>query len=209
MKKVVILLIFCTAFSFGCRKTPDTSKLSANFVVQTARDPDADFGSYQTYYISDTISLETTNPDDSIWFDASAKQLVDAVKANMSAMGYTFVSKGAQPDLGLVLGVVKDLNLGVIYPGWWYGYWGYWGGCYWGYCGYPPYYPWYGMIYTIPTGTLILDMLDLKNATTEGKLGVRWGSVMSGGLGLTGNDLALGISAIDQAFAQSPYLQTN
>ena len=87
MKKVVILLIFCTAFSFACRKTPDTYKLSADFVVQTARDPDADFGSYQTYYISDTIALETSNPDDSIWFDAQSKQLVDAVKANMSAIG--------------------------------------------------------------------------------------------------------------------------
>jgi hypothetical protein len=51
---------------------------------------------------------------------------------------------------------LKDLNLGVIYPGWWWGYWG----CYWGWCYYPPYYPWYGQIYTIPTGTLILDMID-------------------------------------------------
>ena len=57
MKKVVILLIFCSAFGFACRKTPDLEKLSAEFVVQTARDPDADFGSYQTYYISDTIGL--------------------------------------------------------------------------------------------------------------------------------------------------------
>src|SRR5688572_4629297 len=104
MKKVVILLILCTAFSFACRKTPDTSRLSTDFVVQTSRDPDADFGSYQTYYISDTIALQTTDPDDSLWFDADAKQLVDAVKANMTARGYTFVAKGSQPDLGLVLG---------------------------------------------------------------------------------------------------------
>ena len=202
MKKVVILLIFCTALSFACRKTPDTEKLSADFVVQTARDPDADFGSYQTYYISDTIALENSNPNDSIWFDAQSKQLIDAIKANMSELGYTLVSKGSQPDVGLGLSAVKDLNLGVVYPGWWWGYWGggYWGGCYWGYCGYPPYYPWTGMIYTIPTGTLILDMIDLKNAAANGKLSVSWGAVMSGGLGITGNDLALGITSIDQAF---------
>ena len=209
MKKLVILLIFCSAFGFGCRKTPDTDKLSAEFVVQTSRDPDADFDSYQTYYISDTVGLQNSNPNDSIWFEASSKQLVDAVKANMTAMGYTFVSKGSQPDLGLTLGAIKDLNLGVVYPGWWYGYWGYWGGCYWGYCGYPPYYPWSGMIYSIPTGTLILDMTDLKNAAANGKLSVSWGAVMSGGLGTTGNDLALGVSSIDQAFAQSGYLKTN
>ena len=65
------------------------------------------------------------------------------------------------------------------------------------------------MIYSIPTGTLILDMTDLKNAAANGKLSVSWGAVMSGGLGITGNDLALGVSSIDQAFAQSGYLKTN
>jgi len=65
------------------------------------------------------------------------------------------------------------------------------------------------MIYTIPTGTLILDMIDLKNANVDQRLTIVWGAVMSGGLGNTGNDLALGISAIDQAFDQSSYLSTN
>ena len=189
----------------ACRKSPDTSRLSTEFVVQTVRDPEADFGSYHTYYISDTIKLSTSNPNDSIWSDLQSKQLIDAVKANMTAMGYTLVGKGNNPDLGVSMSAIKDLNLGVIYPGWWWGYWG----CYWGWCYYPPYYPWYGMIYTIPTGTLILDMIDLKNANVDQRLTIVWGAVMSGGLGNTGNDLALGVSAIDQAFDQSGYLSTN
>ena len=205
MKKVIICLILGIALSPACRKSPDTSRLSTEFVVQTARDPDADFGSYSTYYISDTIKLSTTNPNDSVWSDLQSKQLIDAVKANMAAMGYTLVNKGSNPDLGLSMTAIKDLNLGVIYPGWWWGYWG----CYWGWCYYPPYYPWYGMIYTIPTGTLILDMIDLKNATADERLTIVWGAVMSGGLGTTGNDLALGVSAIDQAFDQSGYLGSN
>ncbi len=205
MKKVIIFLILAIALSPACRKSPDTSRLSTEFVVQTARGPEADFGSYQTYYISDTIKKETTNPNDSLWFDNDAKQLIDAVKANMTARGYTLVGKGNNPDLGLSMTALKDLNLGVIYPGWWWGYWG----CYWGWCYYPPYYPWYGQIYTIPTGTLILDMIDLKNANTDQRLTVVWGSVMSGGLGNTGNDLALGVSAIDQSFDQSGYINAN
>ena len=159
--------------------------------------------------VSDTIAAITTNPNDTLWFDDDAKQLVNAVKTNMDARGYTRVlSNHANPDLGLGLTVIKDLNLGVVYPGWW---WGYWGGCYWGYCGYPPYYPWYGggFVYTVPTGTLVLDMIDLKNANTSEKLTVPWGSVMSGGLGNTANDIQLGVDAINQAFTQSPYLQTN
>ncbi len=112
------------ALSPACRKSPDTSQLSAEFVVQTSRDPEADFGNYQTYYISDTIALATTNPNDTIWFDNESKQLIDAVKANMSEMGYTLVPRGSNPDLGLGLTAIKDLNLGVVYPGWWWGYWG-------------------------------------------------------------------------------------
>ena len=205
MKKAYLILpVFLILFA--CRKIPDTNSLSNSCVVQTSREPDANFGSYKTYYISDTIALVSTNPNDSLWTDDEAKQLVEAVRTNMNARGYTETSHGG-PDLGLGLTVLKDLNIGVIYPGWW---WGYWGGCYWGYCGYPPYYPWYGggVVYSVPTGTIVLDMIDLKNAAANEKLYVPWGSVMSGGLGNSSDDLQLGIDAIDQAFEQSPYLQT-
>lgn len=191
----------------SCRKTPDTSQLLDDFVVQTSKDPDANFSTYKTYYISDTIALRTTNPNDTLWTDNDAKQLVAKVKSNMAARGYVLTGPQNRPDLGLGLSAVKNLNIGVIYPGWW---WGYWGGCYWYYyCGYYPYYPMGGMIYSVPTGTLILDMIDLKNATANDNLTVIWGSVMSGGLGNTSNDLQLGMDAIDQSFAQSPYIQTN
>jgi hypothetical protein len=209
MKRVYFFLpLFSLAF-FACRKTPDTTPLTVGFVVQTAKEPGANFSNYKTYYISDTIALKTSNPLDSLWFDSDAKQLVDAVKTNMDARGYTMVtSNHGHPDLGLGLTVIEDLNIGVVYPGWW---WGYWGGCYWGYCGYPPYYPWYGgaYVYSIPTGTIILDMIDLKDAGADGKLTVPWGSVMSGGLGNTNDDLQLGVQAINQAFEQSPYIQSH
>jgi hypothetical protein len=124
----------------------------------------------------------------------------------MEARGYTFMPRDhANPDLGLGLTVIKDLNLTVVYPGYW---WGYWGGCYWGYCGYPPYYG-YGAVYSIPTGTIVLDMIDLKNASSTQELSVPWGSVMSGGLGNSSDDLKLGIDAINQAFQQSTYIQTH
>jgi hypothetical protein len=208
MKRKYLVISACAVLLVACRKSPDTSQLSVNFVIQTAKSPEANFSNYKTYYISDTIALKTSNPNDTLWVDADAKQLVDAVKQNMEARGYTAVTGSHNsPDLGLGLTVIKDLNLGVVYPGWW---WGYWGGCYWGYCGYPPYYPWYGgggFVYSIPTGTIVLDMIDLKNAQADGKLTVQWGSVMSGGLGNTSNDLQLGVDAINQSFEQSPYLQ--
>lgn len=207
-QKILTLLLFACALG-GCMKSPDTDELSSAFVVQTAKDPDASFGGYKTYFLSDTIRTKTTNPNDSLWFDDKAKQLINTVKTNMSARGYTLVDRASKPDLGLGLSAIKDLNIGVIYPGWWWGYWGYWGGCYWGYCGYPPYYGWGGMLYSIPTGTLILDMIDLKNAKNNNALTVLWNAVMSGGLGSTSNDIQLGVNGIQQAFDQSPYVKTN
>jgi hypothetical protein len=206
MKKTHLVFPVLALLLVSCRKEPDIDQLQDNFAVQTVRQPDANFAGYKTYYMSDTINLKTSVSTDEIWFDAKSKQLTDAVKANMASRGYTLVSKGSSPNLGLGLTAIKDLNAGVIYPGWWYGYWG---GCYWGYCSYPPYYGGGGVVYTIPTGTLVLDMIDLKNAVANEKLFVPWSSVMTGGLGNTNNDLALGLEAINQAFTQSPYLKTN
>ncbi|PWU02481.1 MAG: hypothetical protein C5B52_05305 [Bacteroidetes bacterium] len=204
MKKQLILILFVVALNVSCRKTPDYDKLSVDFVVQTSKDPDANFKNYKTFSIPDFIKLRTTNPNDTIWDDQDAIKLLDQVSQNLISRGYTKVDLGANPDLGVTMTAIKDLNIGVIYPGWWWGYWG----CYWGYCYYPPYYPW-GAIYTIPTGTLIVDMIDLKDAGNEQKLVVKWGSVMSGGLGYTNDDIQLGIKAIDQSFVQSPYIQAN
>src|SRR5580765_1929400 len=127
MKKLICFLSISLAF-FACRKLPDTSALSNSFAVQTSKDPNASFNSYKTYSMSDSIALITTNPNESIWDDADAQQLLDAVKSNLNARGYTLVSHDSKPDLGVTLTAVKDLNIGVVYPGWWWG--GYWG-CYW------------------------------------------------------------------------------
>ena len=204
MKKLFFFVpIFSLAF-FACRKLPDTDALSVSPAVSTSKDANANFDDYKTYSISDSIKLRGTNPNDTVWDDADAKQLIDQVKQNMETRGYTFVDHSTIPDIGIGFTAIKDLNVGVVYPGWWWGYWG----CYWYYCGYPPYYG-YGQIYSIPTGTLILDMIDLKNAPANQRLDVIWNSVMTGGLGYTSDDIQLGVEAIDQAFTQSPYIETH
>ena len=205
MKTTYFYFLMLSLAVTACRKLPDTSPLTTGFVVQTSKDAHASFGSYKTYSISDTISLRTTDPNDTIWSDADSKRLVDEVKSNMAERGYTLVDHNQTPDLGIALTAIKDLNIGVIYPGWWWG--GYWG-CYWYYCGYPPYYG-YGAVYSVPTGTVILDMIDLKNADANGELDILWSSVLSGGLGYTSDDVQLGVNAIDQAYEQSPYIKTN
>lgn len=207
MKRYYLLITACGLMLSSCLKSPDLGQLSVDFTVMTNKDPNANFSNYKTYYLSDSINLISSTSRDSFWFDNKASQLVSTVKTNMNNRGYSFVQKGAKPDLGLVLTAIKDINIGAIYPGWWYG--GYWGGCYWGYCGYPPYYGgYYPVYYEITTGTVVIDMLDVKNATDHQNLPVIWTSVMSGGLGYSYDDLQLAINAINQSFTQSPYITT-
>jgi len=190
-----------------CRKTPDFSELSSNFITSTSRDPDGNFSQYKTYFISDTIVYIGGVGDDSIIVGAPAQQLIGTVKDNMNSRGYTFVGRNNNPELGLTLTAIKDINVVVnYYPGWWDPYWG---GCYWYYWCYPYYYPWTS-VYTYTTGTVILNMYDLKNATTNEQIKGIWNITGLGALGVGGiSNVQLGQDAISQGFLQSPYIQTN
>jgi hypothetical protein len=91
-------------------------------------------------------------------------------------------------------------------PYWWLDYPGYWPSGFWGnWTGF--YYP-YPVSYTYTTNALIVDMVDL---TTEEKadepLEVIWTSYIGGPASVYADDNVARIKvAIDQAFAQSPYL---
>ncbi|HTE23316.1 DUF4136 domain-containing protein [Flavitalea sp.] len=206
MRIKIALSLFLVVMLAGCYKEPAYEELSDNFTVTTNRDLEVDFGTYKTYFISDTVPYHSGTSKDSMLPAAEAKKLVDAVKANMSTRGYTFVPKAAKPDLGVSLGALKDTDVGVIYPGWWYGYPGWWGGGYWG--GYYPYYP-YSITYVITSGNVIVDIVDLKSAVPKQKLVVIWNAFIGGGLATsTTVNIDMAIDAIDQAFVQSKYIQS-
>lgn len=209
MKKLVfpIGLLFMIVQQ-GCLKSPDFEQLSSNFVVTTKTDSTRNFSNFRTYYISDTIAYHSESLTDTILFDANAKKLVDAVKQNMNTLGYTFVAKGAKPDLGINLGVLKNTTVGVVYGGWWDYWYGWWDPWYWGGY-YPYYYPW-AYAYAITTGSVITTMIDLKDASSDHVFSVVWLSVMGGAVGdNVANNVQRGVDAINQAFAQSPLLKRN
>ncbi|MBV7529733.1 DUF4136 domain-containing protein [Chitinophaga sp. sic0106] len=205
MKRLTVLLLLGLGLFASCRKEPDLSKLSSNFVVQTDKDPAAQFTSYKTYYISDTIAYLSTNKNDSILVGDGAKQIVNTIKDNLNARGYTFVPKSAKPDLGINTVAVKDVYVGVVYPGWWWGYPGYWDPWYWGWY-YPYYYPW-ATAYSITTGSVIVEMIDVKNASAEQKFNVLWTVNLNGALGSDATNIQRAVDGINQAFVQSPYVK--
>ena len=208
MKRTTLfILIIIAAVISSCRKTPDFDQLSLQFIVSTNLDKTADFGNYKTFFISDTVVYVGGIGDDSIIVGANADQMVNAVKQNLTAKGYTFVSRASNPDLGLTLTAIKDINVIVdYYPGWWDPYWGY---CYWYYWCYPPYYGW-GAVYTYTNGTVILNMYDLKNADHNQQIKGIWNTTALGALSDdVSTNVSLAVDAINQGFEQSPYIQTN
>src|SRR4030095_5140575 len=142
MKPKIALVVALIVAIVSCRKVPDTSELSTEQVVATDRDPAAHFSNYSTYFISDSVSVVANDPKDSILTGPLAAQLVNAVKTNMNARGYTFKTPAqGLPDLGFRLTVIKDITRTAVCGGWWDGWWGWYPPCYWGYCG-GFYYPW-------------------------------------------------------------------
>ncbi|HEY5825980.1 MAG TPA: hypothetical protein VIT44_16520, partial [Cyclobacteriaceae bacterium] len=77
MKLKTFLVILFVSVLFSCRKEPDTGDLKLEQVVATDRDPSADFSSYATFFISDTVSIVASASTDSILTGPMALQMVN------------------------------------------------------------------------------------------------------------------------------------
>ena len=210
MKPKTFFVILIVSVLFSCRKEPDTEDLKLEQVVATDRDLSANFSSYATLFISDTVSIVASASTDSILTGPLALQLVNAVKTNMTAKGYTFKPRSqGLPDLGLRLTVIKDITRTAVCGGWWDGWWGYYPPWYWGcyYCG-GYYYPWCTS-YTYTVGTSTLYLFDIKNQGANHNVRALWGATMFGVFSTSNNqtNADLTTTAINQAFTQSTYLK--
>jgi len=214
MKKYFLLYSLILLAMISCQKDPDTSKLDNDFPVSTNYDKSAVFSSYATFYIPDSVLVLDGNQTSRYWTDDNADRVVAAFVRNMESRGYTQVNNRDSADLGLQVSYVEDVN--YIYSGgyyddpyWWWGYPGYWGPGYWGGWG-GWYYP-YTVGYSYAVGSLLAEMVDLDTAVAvdeSSKLSVIWTAYMSGLLSGSSNfNNQLAVSAIDQAFAQSPYIK--
>lgn len=209
MKKLIPILLAVFAL-VSCEKDPDTDKLDNEYLVFTSHDTSTKFSDFSTYYIPDSILIIGDKKDPEYWKDDDAQELIGEFIAQMDKAGYTRTTEKEDADLGLQMsyvastyyfsGYYNDGPWWGYYPGYWYpGYWGgVWGGGW--------YYP-YPITYSYSTGSLLTDMVNLK--APEGqkeKLPVVWNAYISG---LVGGSLNINraITAINQAFIQSPYLK--
>ncbi|MFN3841496.1 MAG: DUF4136 domain-containing protein [Cyclobacteriaceae bacterium] len=164
-------------------------------VVVTSFDKSFDFASKGTYAMPDKIVKVSAEigSDPEYVKEPQNTQILSRIESNMTALGYTRVEDPADADLTLF--PAAWTNTTIYY---WYDYW----------CWYYPYYCGYGWGYpsvsSYTTGTLVMTLV------TDGFIEPErvWTSAINGLL-TRGSNITRVNKAIDQAFAQSPYLKTN
>jgi hypothetical protein len=188
-------------FTLSCTKyPPDSERLLEDLAIVTQYDVNVNFNSYKTYslpeYIKKVTDKDTTNVP-----AADASAILAEIAKNMDARGFVQSTSPAKPDLGISVVYFENTKVYAYYPD--YYYWGY---PYYGYGYYYPYYPVYYTSYT--AGTCNIELIDLKTPAPNNSLYLRWNAFIRGLL--TGSHSQSEIlNSIDQAFIQTPQLQTS
>ena len=212
MKRKIKMLATAAAVVFmtSCATDPGLdSRLAEDLVDITKYDVKTDFTQFKTFSIVDSVSVIYDN-DSSKVLNSQAQALLNQIVGDMQSRGYTIVDrKTGNPNLGINVGVVKITNVSYYYPGWYWDY-GYYNPAYWGYPSYEYWYPYYPPeVTSYSTGTVIIDMVDLKNAPLHNnKIYVVWVAIIRGLM--TGYHTTQDVlDNVDQCFAQTPQIRTN
>ncbi len=171
-------------------------------LVLTDYDDSYDFGTRTTYTINDDIPLIGTTPPSDLDGPTPAV-ILTRIKSIMEARGYEEVDADEEPDMHLLVGAieVKTTVVGCGGGGGWWGYYpGYPSGC------------WYPVAYSYSTGSILMTLWDkdsLPNADND-TTPPEWEAGINGLLQGSQSSITTRIqNSIDQAFAQSPYIQSN
>lgn len=202
MKRSLFFLAVIPAL-WSCEPQPDNLRLLDQLVVSTNYDPDTEFEKYETYTIpTDTIGYVSNTSRDTIWRYTTAqpypRSVIQEVRAQMEAKGYTYRKREEDPDVGMNIYIIENLNLfqQVYYPNYYSNYYGY-GGYY--------YYP-VVQTYAQNTATLVVEMIDLKKRNANNQVKIVWNAYM-GDVVNSVNYEQQSVDAIKTAFDQSDYLR--
>ena len=195
----------------SCQKEPSTSDLHGDYLVYTAHDTGTDFSAIDTYFLPDSILLIGGSDRTEYWKDESAQEIIATVAAAMDNAGYTRTYDKAAANVGIQMSYVEQVTYFVGYnnPYWWWYYPYYWAPGYWGdWLGW--HYP-YQVYYGYTAGSMLIEMVDLTaDRQSNRKLPVIWDSFIDGLLTSSHKvNMQRTLDAVNQAFMQSPYLETN
>ena len=200
MKKTIVFYLGIIAIIFGSCYPQGPEYYEDLDVVYTNFDDEFNFASKGTYSIPDKIVKVNGNliegEDPEFVKEPQASEMLLKMKANMTALGWNEVEEAADADLVLFPAVWT--NTTVYY---WYDYW----------CWYYPYYCgwgwgwYYPSVSSVTTGTLVMTLVaDGEEFVEPSRV---WTGIANGLLSGAYNTTRVN-NAIDQAFEQSPYLNT-
>jgi len=201
MKRRFLKLTFIASLMFlwGCY--PDGAEYyEETDIVYTNYEDKFDFKSKGTYSIPDKIVKITGNliegEDPEFVKEPYNTQVLTRIQENMTKLGYTKVVDPATADLTLLPAVWTNTTVYYYYD-YWCWYYPYYCGWGWGY-----YYP---SVSSYTTGTLLMTLIS-DDAQFVEPTNV-WTSAANGLMSGYGDVTRIN-NAIDQAFKQSPYLNT-
>ena len=195
--------------AIACQKEPYPQDGDNEYLVYTAPAKNVDFTQYTTFDIPDSLLIIGQGEKPQYSQSDNALAIIQAFRTNMEKLGYIYTPSNPDADLGIQLTYMIKTERFVQYyndPYWWLDYPGYWSPGYWG--------DWYGyyyprrVTYTYSTNALVADMVDLTAEQGSGKsLEIIWSSYIGGPAGPSASyDVKRMQAAVNQAFAQSPYL---
>jgi len=199
-------LLAIISFS-NCKKDPlNNLSNDESRIYVTNYDTTANFSSYKTFSIADSVDVIQDNQLLGKELGSFDTAVITTVSQLMQQRGYQLVSRETSPDLAFNVSKVISTSTGFFsYPDYWDFYGDYYDPYYWGYPGYGYYSPYAVGVYTIQSGGLEIDLLDLKNAATHGnKLTVIWTGLSRGEQVFKTANAAL---QVDSLFSQSAYLK--
>ena len=188
----------------GCASPDENADDDQSIVVtRHAVDADgedrADFSRFGTFHLRPTIKQvkdgEIVDVDDAV-----ATPLLEATSRNMEERGYVAEADPATAELGVEMLYLDQVNSAYYCYSWWDPY-------YWGYpgWGYYPYYGWCdGTVWK--SGALVTVITNQAVPVDEGK---RIPGIWFSGVYAVSLSAQQAIDGIDQAFIQSPYIETD
>lgn len=157
----------------ACMNEPGLDERLAQRIVVTKFDPTANFSSFSTFAVPDTVvflrkldggpsdpsSVETLNP-------AVADPILREVTSQLTSRGYTLVDRTAGPDLGVAVTAVSQLRTETVqYGEWWDS--GSASPSFWGYSGVGVVAPFAYTTFAWRSGTLLIELDDLRGPRSQ------------------------------------------
>jgi hypothetical protein len=206
-----ILALGAVAGLGACFGAPSTDELVSNRIVVTKYDVRANFGSFSTFAMADSIpKLSQLDAAPSTVVSPNvAEDILHTIADQLAARGYAQVARDQTPELGVSVVAIDRLRVAFVST---FGagsatgpsdpaYWGEPGAVLTPSFGYD----------TIAwrSGSLVIELYDLRDAKSVDppQVTIIWGAFLHGVIEAPDGAVSAPVDAIQQAFTQSPYLQ--